>query len=196
MKKNLRYILIAVVFFVSMFANISVDLSRNTDKTLALQTTQVVSMAEVSTSTLSIVDSVKFTLSSKAEASSRIERKFKDAQRRVERRTVDRSISRTERNVQRRIDKYIDNFVDLLDPNSYEYRKWSMQQLFDRLPYGESTVLVDGSKANILQNVVRKSQNGAIVGYVYKKGVNGRKGPRVGFVIEKVEHVEDILIRE
>lgn len=196
MKKHLRYILIAVVFFVSMFANISVDLSRGPENYAVLETTQVV--AKVSTSAPNIVakSTVKFTLSSKAEASSRFEREVKKAQRRIERNTVNRSVRRTERNIQRRIDKYIDNFVDLLDPNSYEYRKWSMQQLFDRLPYGESTVLVVGAKASMLQQVVRKSQNGAIVGYVYKKGVNGRKGPRVGFVIEKVQNVGDILIYE
>lgn len=136
--------------------------------------------------------SISVSFNNTVEAKSRFEREWEKAVDKIERRTINRTVDR----IEDRINDHIDDTIDLLDPDSKEYRKWSMQRLFNSLPYGETQVLVKGSKATQLKRIVNDSPNAAVVGYIYKRGVNGKKGPKVGLVILKSADLNDIYYTE
>lgn len=106
---------------------------------------------------------------------------------------IDRAGRRTESKIKNRINREIDKLIDLTDPRSKAYRDFTMNQLFNSLPYGETKVLVTGAKASTLRNIVNKSRNAAIVANVYKIGRNGGRGPLCGFVVYKSANPEEDL---
>ena len=171
MKKLINLILAVVVAFAAY--TINVDFSRENN---VAQNNSNISISIVNT----------------AQAKSKFEKKWDRAVERVERRTINRTVNR----IEDRINDHIDDVIDLLDPDSREYRKWSMERLFNSLPYGETQVLVKGSKASTLKRIVNDSPNAAIVGYIYKRGVNGKRGPKVGLVILKSANLNDIYYAE
>ena len=109
---------------------------------------------------------------------------------------VNRAGRRTESKIKNRINREIDKLIDLTDPRSKAYRDFTMNQLFNSLPYGETKVLVTGAKASTLRNIVNKSRNAAIVANVYKIGRNGGRGPLCGFVVYKSANPEEDLYIE
>ena len=106
---------------------------------------------------------------------------------------VNRAGRRTESKIKSRINREIDKLIDLTDPRSKAYRDFTMSQLFNRLPYGETKIIISGAKASTLRNIVNKSRNAAIVANVYKIGPNGRRGPLCGFVVFKSANPEEDL---
>lgn len=111
-------------------------------------------------------------------------------------RVIDRAARRTESKIRNRVNREIDKIIDLTDPNSRAYREFSMTQLFNRLPYGETKIIITGAKASTLRQIVNKSNNAAIVANVYKIGPNGRRGPLCGFVVYKSANPEEDLYIE
>lgn len=168
MKKLTNLILAVVVAFAAY--TINVDFSRETN----------------------VAQNISVSFSNTAEASSKFEKKWDKAVDRIERRTINRTVDR----IEDRINDHIDDVIDLMNPKSKAYRNWSMQNLFNSLPYGETQVLVTGSKASTLKRIVNDSSDAAIVGYIYKRGVNGKKGPKVGMVILKSADLNDIYYTE
>lgn len=127
-----------------------------------------------------------------AEAKSKFEKKWDRAVERIEDRTINHTVNR----IEDRIEDHIDDVIDLLNPKSSAYRKWSMQRLFASLPYGETSVLVTGSKASTLKRIVNESSNATIVGNIYKRAANGKRGAKAGFIIMKSCDPNDIYIAE
>ena len=209
-KKIFRYIILTLVVAAGLFININVDKQLETNapssKTvvLSLNETQQFShgtnnyflepienqQEDLSTnnSSASLTSAkLSFNLSSSVEASAW--NKNRDS-------VVNRAGHRAEIKLKNHVNRAIDELIDLTDPRSKAYRDFSMNQLFNSLPYGETKVLVTGAKASTLRNIVNKSRNAAIVANVYKIGRNGGRGPLCGFVIYKSANPEEDLYIE
>lgn len=209
-KKIFRYIILTLVVAAGLFININVDKQLETNapssKTvvLSLNETQQFSHGTsnyflepienqqedltTNNSSASLTSAkISFDLSSSVEASAW--NKNRDS-------VVNRAGRRTESKIKNRINREIDKLIDLTDPRSKAYRDFTMSQLFNSLPYGETKVLVTGAKASTLRNIVNKSRNAAIVANVYKIGRNGGRGPLCGFVVYKSANPEEDLYIE
>lgn len=209
-KKIFRYIILTLVVAAGLFININVDKQLETNapssKTVVLSLNETQQFSHGTNNYFLVpIENQKQALTTNSSNASLTSSKFSfDLNSKVEAsawnknrdRVIDRAARRTESKIRNRVNREIDKIIDLTDPNSRAYREYTMKQLFNRLPYGETKIIITGAKASTLRSIVNKSRNAAIVANVYKIGRSGGRGPLCGFVIYKSANPEDDLYIE
>lgn len=93
-----------------------------------------------------------------------------------------------ESTVKRTVNREIDRIVNMLDPNSREYKTFSAKQILYSLPYGESIILVTGSKASTLKRVIKDSPL-----FDYVGPVKSQYGKTVGIRVYRYNSIDEML---
>lgn len=99
--------------------------------------------------------------------------------------------SKIESNAKRTIKREVDRIINLIDPNSPESRRLNAKQLLYSLPYGESVILVTGTKASTLRRVIKEMPL-----YDYVGPAKSQYGKTVGLRVYRYQNVEEMLSDE
>lgn len=93
-----------------------------------------------------------------------------------------------ESTVKKTVNRGIDRMFNLLDPNSKEYKTFSAKRFLDSLPYGESVVLVTGTKASTLRRVIKESPL-----FDYVGPAKSQYGKTVGIRVYRYSSIDEML---